>query len=93
MFVIVLTHLAPLEQIDAALPAHAAWLDEQYRAGRFIVSGRQHPRTGGVILADGCTRAEIEQAVAADPFAIAGLSSHTVIEFVPSRTSDRWPSG
>ena len=84
MFVIVLDYVADLADIDAAIPAHGAWLDEQYQAGTFLASGRREPRTGGVILAHG-EKAAIEAAVATDPFAVQGLARHTIIEFHPSK--------
>jgi uncharacterized protein YciI len=86
MFVLDVTYNAPLERIDAALPAHAAWLDEQYAAGIFLASGRKVPRTGGVILADGPDRATIETLVQTDPFWRDGLASYEITEFLPTKT-------
>lgn len=84
MFVVILDYIADLTEIDAALSDHAGWLDQHYRSGLFLASGRREPRTGGVILAAG-TRDDVESAVARDPFALRGLARHTVIEFTPSR--------
>ncbi len=84
MFLIVLDYVAELSDVDAALEAHNAWLDEQYEAGLFLASGRREPRVGGVILAHG-DRAAIEAAAEKDPFAQQGLAKHTIIEFHPSR--------
>ena len=67
---------------------HMAWLDEQYAAGRFIVSGRRVPRTGGVILARGNDRAAIEALAASDPFVSGGVATCEVIEFRASQTAD-----
>ena len=50
---IVLTYVKPLEEVDALLPAHVAWLDQGYAQGLFLVSGRRVPRTGGVIVTRG----------------------------------------
>lgn len=87
MYVIVLDYVADLSEIDAALDAHRAWLDQHYQEGTFLASGPRQPRTGGVILARG-ERATIDAAVATDPFAIQGLARHTVIEFHPSRLTE-----
>lgn len=84
MFLVVLDYIADLADVDAALAAHGAWLDTHYETGTFLASGRREPRTGGVILAHG-SRKTIEDAVAADPFAVRGLARHTVIEFHPSK--------
>ncbi len=86
MFVLSVTYNAPLDRIDAALPAHAAWLDEQYAAGIFLASGRKVPRTGGVILAAGPDRRTVEELVQTDPFWRDGLASYEIIEFLPTRT-------
>ena len=53
MFVIELTYKAPLAKIDAHMAAHVAFLKKYYAAGNFLVSGRQVPRIGGIILAVG----------------------------------------
>ncbi len=84
MFVVILDYIADLTEIDDALSDHASWLDEHYRSGLFLASGRREPRTGGVIFATGARHA-VESAVANDPFATQGLARHTVIEFHPSR--------
>lgn len=81
--VILVTYVAPLSRIDELLDEHRAWLDEQYRAGRFFAAGRQVPRTGGVILAR-LGAAEATALAATDPFARAGVATHQVVEFVPT---------
>ena len=71
VFVLLLTYVKPLPEVDALMREHMAWLKKSYAAGRFLVSGRQIPRTGGVILARGDDRAEIEALAASDPFVAA----------------------
>lgn len=44
MFLIELSYTAPLEQVDALLAAHVAYLDDAYAAGHFVLSGRKEPR-------------------------------------------------
>lgn len=84
MFLVILEYTAELREIDAALDAHAGWLQSHYEAGLFLASGRREPRTGGVILARG-ERTAIEKAIEADPFAQRGLARHALIEWHPSR--------
>ena len=67
---------------------HVAWLNEHYDAGRFLVSGRQLPRTGGVILARGDDREEIERVAASDPFVSGGVATCQVIQFRASQTAE-----
>lgn len=87
MFVVSLTYTGALDAIDALIPAHVEWLKSHYAAGHFVASGRKVPRTGGVILAQGLTREALEQRLAEDPFAKAGVATYDVIEFVPTMTA------
>ena len=88
MFVLVLTYVKPTEAVDALMREHVAWLREHYDAGRFVVSGRQVPRTGGVILARGDDRDEIERIAASDPFVSGGVATCEVVQFRASQTAD-----
>jgi uncharacterized protein YciI len=88
MFVIELRYTADLAQIDAHMKAHVAFLDQHYAAGTFVVSGRKIPRDGGIIVAVGKTRAQIERVIGEDPFVAKGLAEVRIIEF---RASQRAP--
>ena len=87
MFVLLLTYVRPLAEVDALMREHVAWLDEHYGAGRFLVSGRRIPRTGGVIVARGDDRDEIEALAASDPFVSGGVATCEVIQFRASQTA------
>jgi uncharacterized protein YciI len=88
MFVLEVNYTAPLERIDAIIPDHVRWLDANYAEGRFLLSGRQEPRTGGVIIAVGDDRAAIEDIIAADPFVQNGVGEYRVTQFHATKTSD-----
>ena len=85
MFVIELIYKAQLTAIDAQMRAHMAFLKKHYAAGTFVVSGRKIPRDGGIIIAAGKTRAEIEAIVKDDPFVKLGLAELRIIEFRASQ--------
>lgn len=87
MFIVSLTYTRPLEEVDAQLDAHVAYLKQEYAAGHFIASGRKVPRTGGIILARLKSRSELEAILQNDPFALAGVAKYDVIEFTPSMTA------
>jgi uncharacterized protein YciI len=87
MFVVLLTYTASLDEIDATLPAHAEWLQQQYEAGYFLVSGRQVPRVGGVIIAREMVREELEALLATDPFAVHKLAAYQMVEFQVTQTA------
>ena len=89
MFVIELLYKAPLAEIDAAMAAHVAFLKKHYASGHFLVSGRKIPRDGGIVIAAGSSREEIEAIVRADPFVTRGLADFRVIEFRASQRAKR----
>jgi uncharacterized protein YciI len=91
MFVIELTYTAPLADIDARMRAHVAFLNKYYATGNFLVSGRQVPRTGGIIIALADSREQIEAIMAEDPFCKHGLAEIRVIEFRASQQADDMP--
>ncbi len=87
MFIVTLTYIRPLEEVDALIDAHMVWLRKQYESGLFIASGRQVPRRGGVIIARSGDRAALEAVLARDPFVQGEVARAEVIEFVPSMTA------
>jgi len=88
MFVIELIYKVDLARIDAHMAAHVRFLKKHYAAGNFLVSGRKIPRDGGIILAVGESRSQIEAIVAEDPFYAHKLAEFRIIEF---RASQRAP--
>ena len=88
MFVIELIYKADLKDIDAHMTAHVRFLRKYYASGHFLVSGRKIPRDGGIILAVGESRAEIEAIIQEDPFHRHGLAEFRVIEFRASQRAD-----
>ena len=88
MFVVELTYQVPLAAIDARMKEHMAFLRRQYASGNFLVSGRQVPRTGGIILAVGESKEKIEAIMREDPFVSHGLATVRVVEFRASQKAD-----
>ena len=88
MFVIELIYKADLTEIDAHMAAHVRYLNKYYAAGHFLVSGRKIPRDGGVILAVGQSRQQIEAIASEDPFCVRGLAEVRIIEFRASQRAD-----
>lgn len=87
MFIVSLTYVCELSEIEKYLADHIDYLDQHYAKGIFLASGRKEPRTGGIILAQMESRAELEKLLDKDPFKINGLANYEVIEFIPSKTS------
>jgi len=91
MFVIELLYTASLEQIDAHMTAHVKYLKKYYASGHFVISGRKIPRDGGIILATGTSRQDIEAVVREDPFCKNGLADFRIIEFRASQRAEDLP--
>src|SRR5437867_9292721 len=79
MFIVELTYKATLAEIDANMAAHVIFLKKYYAAGNFLMSGRKIPRDGGIIVAVGKSRQQIETIVREDPFYARGLADFRVI--------------
>ena len=88
MFVIELIYTAALADIDAHMTAHVRFLKKYSASGHFLVSGRKIPRDGGIIVAVGESREEIEAIVHEDPFITRGLAQFRIIEFRASQRAD-----
>ena len=91
MFIIELTYKAALAQIDQHMTEHVKFLKKHYASGTFVVSGRKIPREGGIILAIGESRDQIESIIKDDPFYKFGLADFRVIEFRASQRADDVP--
>jgi uncharacterized protein YciI len=91
MFVIELVYTASLDEIDAHMTAHMKFLKKYYASGHFVVSGRKIPRDGGIILAVGKSREEVEAIAREDPFCRHGLAEIRVVEFRASQRADDIP--
>ena len=87
MFIVVLHYVRPLADIDALIPAHREFLERHYAEGHFLLSGRQEPRTGGVILASLPCRGQLEQLLKEDPFHRAKAATYEIIEFIPTMSA------
>ena len=84
MFVVIVTYLRPLSEVDAAVADHRAFLARHYAAGTFLLSGPQVPRSGGVILARNVSREALTALLAEDPFSQRGLAEYRIVEFAPN---------
>ena len=91
MFVIELVYRASLADIDAHMAAHVVFLKKYYAAGNFLISGRKIPRDGGIILAVGKSRQQIEAIIREDPFHARGLADFRIIQFRASQRADDMP--
>ena len=88
MFIVILTYIKPLEEVDRFLQAHRDYLAEHYAAGDFIASGPQNPRVGGVIMIKASDRDAVNTIISQDPFNINGIADYQIVEFTPTLFCD-----
>ena len=85
MFVILLKYTKPMDEVQRHTQAHRDYLDQFYKSGALVVSGRRLDQTGGIILANMASRAEVERFIAEDPFKAAGIAEYEAIDFHPAK--------
>jgi uncharacterized protein YciI len=84
VYVLVVEYLVPLQRIDELRPAHVEYLQRHYDDGTFLVSGRQDPPVGGLILAGDVGRERLDEIIATDPFVTEGAARYHVTRFGPT---------
>lgn len=84
IYVVVLTYVKPLEEVDAQILAHVEWLKKGYADGVFLASGRRVPRNGGVILAKCDSLESLEERLSQDPFQKLNIAKVDIIPFEAS---------
>lgn len=84
IYVVVLTYIKPLEEVDSQIPAHVEWLKKGYSDGVFLASGKRIPRNGGVILAKCDSIESLEERLSQDPFQKLNIATAEIIPFEAS---------
>jgi uncharacterized protein YciI len=83
-YVLVVRHLVDYAQVRKYTPEHVAYLDRNHATGTFIAFG--HPDAigeGGVILARGLDRQELESVIQEDPYLCHGVSAYQIYTLYP----------
>jgi len=88
VFVLLARYKVPAEEIDRMLEEHKAWITRHQEAGRILMTARQVPLTGGLILAQGGSADEMREMIAEDPFHASGAAEYEVLEFQPARVTE-----
>jgi uncharacterized protein YciI len=81
MFLLLGRYLKPVDEVERHLEAHRGWVRDHAIAGRFIAAGREVPLRGGLIVATGVTRDEVDAIIAADPYVVEGVAEYDVREY------------
>ncbi len=85
MFLVILKYEKSINEVMRYLDDHMVFLEKYYELNKFICSGRQEPRTGGIILCNGNNKEEISSIIKEDPFYINNIAKYEIIEFIPSK--------
>lgn len=88
MFIVNLTYVKPLPEVERHLQDHIRYLDRYYEKGLFLCSGRKNPRTGGVILCNAKDMGELREIIKEDPFHINSIADYEVTEFCPTKYAE-----
>lgn len=84
MFIAISKYTKPLTEVDVYRPAHQQYIKPLFETGKLLISGRQNPPAGGVIIAQTHSLEEFKQILDDDPFTKAGVAEYTIIEFTPT---------
>ncbi|WP_211276761.1 YciI family protein [Erythrobacter tepidarius] len=83
IFIASLTYTVPIEQVDAVLADHLAWLKAGHEAGHFLAWGPREPRDGGLIFVRANSREAAANLLMSDPFMLHQLADLTIIQWTP----------
>lgn len=90
MYILDLSYLKPLTEVEKYLTAHNEYLEKYYSAGNFICSGRKNPRTGGIIISTFQHIEEVNEAIKEDPFFLNKIAKYEITEFIPTKSNDNY---
>ncbi|QQL49646.1 YciI family protein [Mucilaginibacter ginkgonis] len=85
MFIISITYVKPLEEVDKHMDAHWAFLEKYYEADVFLIWGRKVPRVGGIIIGQADSLKIMQKIANEDPFVTEGVATVEVTEFNVSK--------
>lgn len=83
LWVIQSRYLKGGDDLAAVTPRHREWLDQHYRSGLFLTSGRKVDGTGGVLIAQAESQEQLEAVFRDDPFVLEGCSEYSYTPFTP----------
>lgn len=83
LWIVESTYLRTGDDLTATTPGHRAWLDQHYRSGVFLTSGRKVDGTGGVLVCQAESEAELRALFQDDPFVLGGFAEYRFTAFTP----------
>lgn len=92
MFILNLTYIKPIIEVEKYLDTHISFLEKYYKEEKFICSGRKNPRTGGIILCNAQNVDEVNTIIKEDPFYKEKVATYEITEFIPTKYADNFKS-
>lgn len=89
MFVLISRFQRPVEEVNRSFALHSAWVQRQYDAGRFLVSGRREPPIGGIAVARAANEQELREVLNTDPYQQRGLAEYEIFAFEATESPKR----
>lgn len=88
MFALIITPTKTLEDLKPVEAEHEWYLAKYDAAGTFILRGGLTARTGGFVLANVRSEAEIQAIIAEDPYVREQVAKYEIIGFNLSKYND-----
>jgi len=89
MFIVILRFTGNENLLAELMEAHMACIKKGFDDGIFLVGGPIEPNMGGVLIAHGITRFELEERVSRDPFVAERVVEAEIIEITPLNMDKR----
>ncbi|WDE11844.1 YciI family protein [Thalassomonas haliotis] len=83
MFLINMTFVKELSEVDLFTADHRDYMAKQYETGKMLFGGRKVPREGGIIVSKHDSLHDLMQVMENDPFIINKVATFDVVEFEP----------
>lgn len=89
MFVVLLRFSNNQSAAGQHMEGHQEWIKRGFDDGVFLLVGSIQPGSGGAVLADDASLAELQSRVNLDPFVVEDVVSAEIIEIAPAMADDR----
>jgi len=92
LFIVTLTYVRPMSDIQAHLDSHREWLARYVRSGTILVAGPLASGAGGIVVAHADSRGTVDAMIREDSFHVHQLVEYDIQPFTAAMRSDTFPS-
>lgn len=83
MLIAISKYTKPLDEVDVYRPEHHVYIKPLLAEGKLLITGRQNPGVGGVMVAGKISPEEFEKILSDDPFVKNGVAKYQIVDFNP----------